>query len=104
MSLSDAEQALIRQAMEECKKLPDTVPCTDCKYCKDCPQGIEIYQLFAGYNEKIETGASWLIENYHTMVPKGKQVTDCIECGACEAACPQGIEIMKEMKRIYAGL
>ncbi|MCL2082371.1 MAG: aldo/keto reductase [Oscillospiraceae bacterium] len=98
--LSDSEREVIDRAMNEYKKLP-IIPCTQCKYCKNCHKGIEIYSLFAGYNEKVALGGSWLLENYLKLVPEGKRVTDCEECGKCEKACPQNIEIVKEMKRIY---
>lgn len=48
--LSDAEQGTLATALDIYKR-KDTVPCTGCRYCMDCPFGVDIPGVFAAYNE-----------------------------------------------------
>lgn len=67
------------------------VPCTGCNYCVDgCLMSINIPQYFAYKNAKalgMET------DEYSGVSPE-----ECVECGKCEAACPQHLEIRKIFK------
>ena len=71
------------------------IPCTQCEYCLPCPNGVSIPKIFAIYNEATmyeEFGdARWA---YANQIPAAARADNCIECGECEAACPQNIEII----------
>ena len=71
------------------------IPCTACRYCVDgCPKHISIPDLFACLNSKRHFGdwnADFYYNNVHTK-NRGK-ASDCIKCGKCERACPQGLKI-----------
>ncbi len=98
---SEAEHTAIKAAMTEMDQLP-TVPCTDCKYCIDCPIEIDIPGLFTKYNNYITFGQQWqLTEAYLGKVDMDKLADKCIECGACEEVCPQRINIIHEIARIH---
>ena len=79
----------------------DIVPCTACDYCaKVCPQDVGISASFHALNADIMFGRhvqEWLNASNGKQPPSA-----CIECHACEAACPQGIEIVEELKRAAA--
>jgi predicted aldo/keto reductase-like oxidoreductase len=77
--------------------------CTGCAYCNECPQGIPIPQYMDAYNQK-------LLDKY-SKDPIGDRlkwhwnlrrepIADCVECGLCEAACTQHIDIINRLKEI----
>jgi predicted aldo/keto reductase-like oxidoreductase len=101
--LTDEEQSVIDKAMDAFRKL-DLIPCTECNYCDKCPQGIAIPRLFKGRNDVVRFGSSFYLQEYKKTEPPEKQVSACVECGACEAICPQSIDIIKRIKGIYAAL
>ncbi len=77
------------------------VPCTNCKYCLPCPQGVNIPENFWAYNHASifsdEGKADFWINNW--LEPE-KRASNCVECGECESKCPQGIEIIKHLQII----
>ena len=90
------------------------VYCTDCKYCMPCPYGINIPGVFQFYNRNVREGTyvvsaeqkdyakarkKYLLE-YDKAVPTLRQADHCIGCGQCLEACPQGIQIHSELRRI----
>jgi predicted aldo/keto reductase-like oxidoreductase len=77
--------------------------CTGCAYCDDCPQGVPIPQYMDAYNQKllnktIDDPIGDRLKWHWSLERKG--AGDCIECGLCEAACTQHIEIIKRLKEI----
>lgn len=70
------------------------VPCTACHYCTThCPQGLDIPDLLALYNEHSVTGGGFLAPMALMAVPPEKQPSACVGCRSCEAVCPQQIKI-----------
>ncbi|MGN0734072.1 MAG: aldo/keto reductase [Emergencia sp.] len=99
----DEKRAVIARAQEEFKKIP-IVPCTSCNYCaKVCPMGIGISGSFAAINElhqfdnlaSAKNTANWLVGEQGF-----RPAAECIKCGKCEEACPQKIEIVKELENV----
>jgi hypothetical protein len=98
-SLSDKETELINKAR---KKFLDIFPvaCTGCNYCVPCPQGVAIPNIFSLYNEakiydKYETNK----KRYFNMGEKSR-ADNCVECGQCEKACPQNLDIIEYLKDV----
>ncbi len=91
------QSAVIDRALDEFGKF-DLVPCTGCDYCaKVCPQNVGIRGAFLAMNADIMFGRhvqEWMNWGSGKNVP-----STCIECHACEDACPQGIAIVDELKR-----
>ena len=98
--LNDAEQQVVTEACKALETLP-IIPCTDCKYCDGCPQEIPIPRLFGGYNQHLRFGRDWFFPGGYKNLPPEKQASACIACGACEAKCPQKIEIIKNLKMAH---
>ncbi|MBE6473665.1 MAG: Fe-S oxidoreductase [Coriobacteriaceae bacterium] len=102
--LSDAELAAIERAQEIMAE-SDIVPCTGCAYCeKVCPQGIGIAGSMTALNYYINFGDPYAANYQLGFVVRfnmGKaMMTECIQCGACEGACPQNIPILECFERI----
>jgi len=77
--------------------------CTGCAYCDNCPVGIQVPYYMDTYNQKLL--------NKKSQDPIGDRLkwhwgldrtgaAKCTECGACEAACTQHIDIIKRLKEI----
>ncbi|MGI5959919.1 MAG: aldo/keto reductase [Massiliimalia sp.] len=98
--LSDEEMEALWKALE-LHKATATVPCTACKYCIDCPAGVNIPEMFRIYNNyKLSNNANGFLEDM-----KAKADCDyshCVECGICMEKCPQHIEIPERLKEIGA--
>ncbi len=91
-----------------------TIPCNDCKYCMPCPYGIDIPAILVHYNKCVGEGnipRNSEAENYRQArrdflvgydrsVPRLRQASHCIGCNQCSPACPQSIDIPKELHRI----
>ncbi len=77
------------------------VPCTDCKYCVPCPQGVQIPRAFTFYNRAhIFNQIDAVKGQYNSQVPAEAKAGQCIECGLCEPKCPQKIQIIDSLKRV----
>ena len=71
-----------------------TVPCTACHYCvSHCPQGLDIPQLIALYNEHVYTGGGFIAPMAISALPEDKRPQACLQCRSCEQVCPQQIRI-----------
>lgn len=83
-------------------KSKNLIPCTACRYCVDgCPKRISIPDLFACLNAK-KAFNNWNTDYYYHnvyTVHNGK-ASDCIQCGKCEQACPQHLEIRDLLKDV----
>lgn len=77
------------------------VPCTGCGYCMPCPAGVDIPTCFTCYNLLGEGGLKARM-NYMRDTgawTDGPAVaSQCVQCGKCEAHCPQHIQIRSELK------
>ena len=79
--------------------------CTGCRYCMPCPAGVNIpgnfkawnnYHMYQNYNV-----VKWAWE---TEMGEKQQAKNCIECGKCEAHCPQKLSIREDLKKVQADL
>lgn len=74
------------------------LPCTACHYCvSHCPQGLDIPELLALYNEHSFTQGGFLAPMALSALPADKKPNACIGCRSCEAVCPQQIKISEAM-------
>ncbi len=90
-----------KEALEFATKKFNLVPCSGCEYCQPCPQGIKIPQIISMYNGLVSFGKEKAKEDYKKLVEKGEGADICTECGACEAICPQSIEIIKVIQEAH---
>ena len=98
--LSEAELILIDKVREEFRRLAP-VPCTKCKYCLPCPNGVEIADILEYYNDAIIYDNPRAPRFLYRNLSKDKQADNCVECFECEEKCPQGIPISEYLKTAH---
>jgi predicted aldo/keto reductase-like oxidoreductase len=64
------------------------IPCTDCKYCLPCPNGVAIPQVFEIYNELMMYGDENRAQMVYNWLAEDERANLCIECGECLEKCP----------------
>lgn len=81
------------------------VDCTGCQYCQPCKAGVRIPGIFELYNnltvyETVDQSKS----SYKNDIEKGSSSLSCVECGECEAICPQQLPIISQLKDAHEAL
>ena len=100
--LTEKESAAIDKVVEIIRSQP-LISCTDCKYCTErCPMSIPIPALFSCMNDRIKLNNWRAGYFYGKHTANGGKACECIECGSCEAACPQKLPIRELLKKISA--
>jgi predicted aldo/keto reductase-like oxidoreductase len=80
------------------------VGCTACRYCMPCPNGVFIPETFTAYNRAAMLDFEDGKRRYAELVGKNAGASSCVECGACEKACPQAIKIIDKLREADAFL
>lgn len=104
--LTADEQAVITRVQEVLATVHQ-YKCTSCHYCTEgCPMGIPIPEFFAAMNRKLlfENEADAKRRYAREMEKSGVSASDCIQCGQCEAACPQRLPIIDYLEEVAAEL
>ncbi len=93
--LNDADRALVDEVRATFKSL-EVIPCTQCEYCLPCPSGVAIPRIFEAYNEGVSYDV-WqnARSTYKYFIKPEERADNCVECGDCEAICPQNIKIIE---------
>lgn len=94
---------LIDDVRDEYNRL-SPIPCTACNYCQPCPSDVAIPNIFALFNQGSMYDDLPESRFLYGAMDASRQADNCIECGTCEAACPQFIEIIDWLKRAHAVL
>ena len=112
-SVTEEEKVFLQETADLLSMYP-TVPCNDCKYCMPCPYALDIPGILLHYNKCVNEGnvpkstqdpnyaearRAYLV-GYDRSVPKLRQADHCTGCNECSPHCPQGIDILKELRRI----
>ncbi len=101
------------KAIEEVRAVFEStkaIGCTKCRYCVEqnqCPMNIRIPEAFAAYNARVSFKEWSAGRFYRDEVVKAGfgRPEECIECGGCEAACPQHLpirELLKDVAKEFA--
>jgi predicted aldo/keto reductase-like oxidoreductase len=99
--LTGEELALVARVRDEYNRLTP-IPCTDCKYCQPCPNGVNIPANFAVYNEAVMFNSLGHGRTaYNRWLPEAERADQCLKCGECESQCPQKIEIMQWLPKVH---
>jgi len=72
--------------------------CQDCRYCADCPVGIDIPTIMQLLDRSRAFPYEW--PKYRTIYRRlEKDVEDCIDCGVCEQKCPFNLPIRERLRK-----
>jgi uncharacterized protein len=101
--LSPDELAVVSRVRDLYRELTP-VPCTACRYCMPCPQGVAIPDILELYNNAHIYDDSARQRLFYTWLDEGALADRCTACGECEDACPQGIAVASWMEKAQAFL
>lgn len=98
-SVTVAEEIFLGRVRDAYRKLKP-VPCTACRGCMPCPQGIDAPRIIELYNDAImyDDGATM-----RTIYKNERhRIEDCDDCGVCARACGFKIDIPGWLKKAQA--
>jgi predicted aldo/keto reductase-like oxidoreductase len=101
--LSAEDLAVVARVRDLYSEL-NPIPCTACRYCMPCPQGVAIPEILALYNEAHVFGDPARQRFFYTWVDEAARADRCTACGECEEECPQGIAVSGWMEKAQAFL
>ena len=102
--LTAAELALVARVRDLYREL-SPIPCTSCRYCMPCPQGVAIPDIFELYDDAhIYDDLPRRRMSYDMFLDEGERADQCTACGDCLDKCPQGIDIPTWMEKAQAFL
>jgi predicted aldo/keto reductase-like oxidoreductase len=81
------------------------IPCTQCRYCMPCPNGVDIPANFHLYNTGLmydDVGGPRF--GYSVVLHESARASECIQCRECEPKCTQQIPISEWMPGVHAVL
>jgi len=94
-SLTVPEEVLISQVREAYRKLCP-IPCTACRGCMPCPEGIDVPRIFELYNDAIMYGDVKTARSIYSI--EQHRIDSCTECGVCMNTCGRRIDILDWLK------
>jgi uncharacterized protein len=101
-ALSGDEIVLIDRVRDAYRKLLK-VDCTGCGYCMPCPNGVNIPQNFAMYNDTFmfKDSKEMNVFFYNQMLTPEQKASGCTSCHICEDLCPQKINVSEALQDVH---
>ena len=69
------------------------IPCTQCRYCMPCPNGVDIPLNLLTFNRGVGMGVMRSSSQRYASWSPDARASACIQCRECEEKCPQGIPV-----------
>jgi predicted aldo/keto reductase-like oxidoreductase len=101
--LSSDELAAVARVRDLYREL-SPIPCTACRYCMPCPQGVAIPEVLQLYNDGHIYGDVVRQRVINGFLPERARADNCTACRECEEKCPQGIAVSDWMEKTQAFL
>ncbi len=100
MQLKPTELTTIEAAIKVYKK-KILIPCSACKYCQPCPNGVKIHHIFAIMNKLSKFGNRKQADSsFEYFLRRNWGPDRCTNCKRCINFCPQKINIPIELKKV----
>jgi predicted aldo/keto reductase-like oxidoreductase len=99
-ALSAEDLALVGQIRDKYDELCP-IPCTQCRYCMPCPNGVDIPRNFAVFNNGVMYNTFGGARRQYGRIPEDARASACIQCRECEDLCPQSILISEWMPLVH---
>jgi predicted aldo/keto reductase-like oxidoreductase len=74
-------------------RINSPIPCTACRYCMDCPSGVDIPKVFEIYNNHKNRGKTVYLGLDYRALGTDHQADRCTKCRRCTKLCPQELDI-----------
>ena len=99
--LSTEENEVVARAQAAFDQI-EQIKCTACSYCTDgCPMSIPIPATFTAMNRYLIWDNLDGAKDKYARETEGKGLaSQCIQCGQCEAACPQHLPIIELLQKV----
>ncbi len=101
----DPQEATFTQISEGVDKLRQQLGdqfCTSCRYCAECPEGLEIWRLMDIWQNWKAFGLEEWARNALKDLPEEKGPGRCSSCGSCEESCPNNLPIRERLEQLKA--
>lgn len=102
-SFAAADQVVIAAAREAYNST-SPIPCTQCRYCMPCPNGVDIPRNFLSFNRAVIHNNFREGHFAYTLLPDDMRAKECVQCRECEDKCPQSIKIADWMPIVHGVL
>ena len=99
-TLAGEELALVARVRERYNELCP-IPCTKCRYCMPCPNGVNIPRNLEIYNEGVMYDKPDSARQAYARLSEDERASVCTQCRECEALCPQSIPVSEWMPRVH---
>jgi predicted aldo/keto reductase-like oxidoreductase len=99
-TLTADELALIARVRDKYRELCP-VPCTQCKYCLPCPNGVNIPRVLEIYNGAIMYNDHNRARVFYNWLKEEERADACTQCAQCEELCSQEIEIVEWLAQAH---
>jgi predicted aldo/keto reductase-like oxidoreductase len=94
--LTNNDYSVIENAVDA-YKTKDTIPCTGCRYCMECPSGVDIPKMFKLYNQYAVDKDKEAYKAAYDQTEELERPENCVACGLCTQHCPQAIKIPEKL-------
>lgn len=104
--LDDGERKVLDQALTA-YRATGSIPCTACRYCMDCPSGVDIPSVFTVYNQSRVSNPGnefYFGMEYSRILGEDRGAERCVKCGVCVPKCPQRIDIPAGLGEVAAAI